>query len=170
MLYEQLLHHPDLRDAGWHSRGYLPHFDGREVPQFITCRLFDSVPEAVLKNWVRELNLETSQADQITLQKRIELYLDQGYGAAFMKDHRIAQLVESDLLSMDGESYRLSAWVIMPNHIHFLATRFESTKIPEIMQSFKSLTSHKANRMLGRRRGSGCQITLIVIFAIPITS
>ena len=44
MLYEQLSRHADLREAGWHSRGYLPHFDGREIPQFITCRLADSVP------------------------------------------------------------------------------------------------------------------------------
>ena len=34
MLYENLPRHPDLKAAGWHSRGYLPHFDGREVPQF----------------------------------------------------------------------------------------------------------------------------------------
>ena len=34
-----------LRPAGWHSRGYLPHYDGGEVPQFITFRLGDSLPE-----------------------------------------------------------------------------------------------------------------------------
>jgi hypothetical protein len=26
---------------GWYSRGYLPHFDGGAVPQFITIRLAD---------------------------------------------------------------------------------------------------------------------------------
>jgi len=25
---------------GWHSRGYLPHFDGGELAQFITFRLY----------------------------------------------------------------------------------------------------------------------------------
>jgi 2'-5' RNA ligase len=31
--------------AGWHSRGYLPHFDGGELTQFITFRLADSMPQ-----------------------------------------------------------------------------------------------------------------------------
>ncbi len=29
----------ELRDAGWHSRGYLPHFDGGDIAQTITFRL-----------------------------------------------------------------------------------------------------------------------------------
>lgn len=150
MLYEQLSRHPELRKAGWHSRGYLPHFDGREIPQFITLRLFDSVPDAVLKKWLRELDVGKSKTDRITLEKRIDRYLDQGYGAALFKDRRIAQMVENDLLDLDSKSYRLSAWVIMPNHIHFLATRFETETLSAIMQSIKSLTSHKANNLLSR--------------------
>ena len=27
-------HKEQLRAAGWHSRGYLRHFDGRAIPQF----------------------------------------------------------------------------------------------------------------------------------------
>jgi hypothetical protein len=30
---------------GWHSRGYLPHFDGGELAQFITFRLHDALPD-----------------------------------------------------------------------------------------------------------------------------
>src|SRR5258705_11438 len=32
---------------GWHSRGYLPHFDSPQTVQFVTFRLADSLPEAV---------------------------------------------------------------------------------------------------------------------------
>jgi REP element-mobilizing transposase RayT len=145
-------HRNDLRDAGWHSRGYLPHFDGLAIPQFITLRLFDSVPDAVLRSWMRELDVLNSKKDQIILQKRIEKYIDQGYGEAFMKIHRVAEMVQKDLLYYDGQSYRLSSWVVMPNHIHFLVTRFDAIELADIMQSFKSLTSHKANRTL-RRKG-----------------
>jgi REP element-mobilizing transposase RayT len=151
MLYEQLPRHPELREAGWHSRGYLPHFDGREVPQFITCRLSDSVPKTVIQRWMRELDVAHSQTDQTALHRRIEKYLDQGYGEAFLKYPRIAEMVQNDLLDLDGEVWRLSAWVIMPNHIHFLATRFESATLSGIMQSFKSMTSHKANKILNRK-------------------
>jgi len=29
---------------GWHSRGYLPHYDGGEIAQAVTFRLADSLP------------------------------------------------------------------------------------------------------------------------------
>jgi len=138
MLYEQLSRHPDLREAGWHSRGYLPHFDGGEIPQFITFRLFDSVPDAVLKRWLRELDVEKSKTDRITLQKGIDKYLDQGYGGAFLKDRRIAE-------------------------------RFEAETLSAIMQSLKSLTSHKANKILRAEAISGCQTVSTVTFATPNT-
>ena len=60
-------------------------------------------------------------------------------------------MIQNVFLRSDGESYRLSAWVIMPNHTHMLATRFESYTLAEIMQSLKSITSHKANRLLKRQ-------------------
>src|ERR1700738_1017799 len=146
----QNLHKTDLRDAGWHSRGYLPHFDGRAIPQFITLRLFDSVRAAVLQRWVRELDLANSK-DQEILHTRIEKYLDQGYGQAFMKIHRVAELVQKTLLCDDGERYRLFSWVVMPNHVHFLLTRFETIALAQLMQSLKSLTSHTANKVLRRK-------------------
>jgi len=144
-------HQAALKDAGWHSRGYLPHFDGRAVPQFITLRLYDGVPNHVVQKWMGELNVLNSTTDQITLQNRIEKYLDHGYGDAFMKNPCVAEMVQKDLLHYDGESYRLSSWVVMPNHIHFLITRSEAIELADIMQSLKSLTSHKANRILMRR-------------------
>jgi hypothetical protein len=34
---------------GWHSRGYLPHFDSPETIQFVTFRLADSLPRQALE-------------------------------------------------------------------------------------------------------------------------
>ena len=144
-------HQKELREAGWHSRGYLPHFDGRAMPQFITFHLADSVPRVVIQEWRQELGTRNSAQDKMLLQRRIEKYADQGYGEALLKDHRLAEMVQDTLLRDDGKKYRLAAWVVMPNHLHFLATRFESHTLSEIMQSFKSLTSHKANKILGRK-------------------
>src|SRR2546421_7637749 len=143
-------HRSELREVGWHSRGYLPHFDGREIPQFISLHLCDSVPASVLEKWRRELNASDFLKDRILLQRRIEKYLDQGYGQAFMKEHRIAAMIQNVVLGSDGKTYRLSAWVIMPNHIHMLATRFEKYTLADIIQSIKSITSHRANRILQR--------------------
>ena len=99
---------------------------------------------------MRELDVLNSTKDQIILQKRIEEYLDQGYGEVFLKIHRVAEMVQKDLLYYDGRSYRLSSWVVMSNHIHFLMTRFEAFELSDVMQSFKTLTSHKVNKILRR--------------------
>jgi REP element-mobilizing transposase RayT len=143
-------HRNELRAAGWQSRGYLPHFDGRELPQFMTLHLGDSVPSAVIEKWRLELEAINSRHSDLLLRSRIEKYVDQGYGKAFFRDPRLAAMVQEALLGDDGRKYRLFAWVVMPNHVHFLLTRFPHFTLAEIMQSFKSLTAHKANRMLGR--------------------
>jgi len=143
-------HKSELREAGWHSRGYLPHFDGRALPQFISLHLADSVPRAVVERWKQELDTKNSERDRILLQRRIERYADQGYGSAFLKDERLAEMVQETLLRDDGKKYRLSSWAVMPNHIHLLVTRFEDQILADIMQAFKSITSHKANKSLRR--------------------
>jgi hypothetical protein len=64
----------------WHTRGYLPHFDG-EVCQFITLRMADSLPQSVLDRFEKE-----SRADKLDKfydrdkQIRIEEFLDKGDG------------------------------------------------------------------------------------------
>jgi hypothetical protein len=111
-------HKEQLRAAGWHSRGCLPHFDGRAIPQFITLHLADSIPKKVIQCWERELRHLDDQQDRILLQKRIERYLDQGYGRAFLKDTEVAKIVQDSLLKFDGVRYNLFSWVVMPNHTH----------------------------------------------------
>jgi REP element-mobilizing transposase RayT len=139
-----------LRKAGWYTRGYLPHFDGRALPQFISLHLADSVPSTVVERWKRELNTKDSAHDRILLQNRIERYADQGYGHAFFRNAKLAEMVQETLLRDDGKRYRLSSWVVMPNHVHMLFTRFEEDKLADIMQAFKSITAHKANKFLRR--------------------
>jgi len=48
----------DYKATGWHSRGYLPHFDAGEVFQSITFRLHDSMPQSLLEMWREELARE----------------------------------------------------------------------------------------------------------------
>jgi hypothetical protein len=99
---------------GWHSRGYLPHFDGGEIPQFITFRLADSMPQELLERWREELSSEHSINVDAAVRKRIEKYLDQGYGECYLRDPRIAESVQNSFLFYDGARYRLTAWVVMP--------------------------------------------------------
>lgn len=143
--------HPDAPGGG-HSRGYLPHFDGGEIPQFITFRLADAMPQKLLDRWREELASEENVNADASLRKRIELYLDQGYGACYLKDPRIAESVQNSFLFFDGERYKLTAWVIMPNHAHMLLTLCEGHELSAILHSLKSYTANEANKLL-RRKG-----------------
>ena|ERR1700730_13399948 len=135
---------------GWHSRGYLPHFDGGEIPQFITFRLADSMPQALLDRWRQELGSEQNIDIDSALRKRIEHYLDCGYGECYLKDARIAESVQNSLLFFDRDRYRLSAWVIMPNHVHMLLTPCADQELSAILHSLKSYTANEANKLAGR--------------------
>ena len=69
---------------------------------------------------------------------------------AWMKDPRVARLVQDALLYFDGERYELPAWVVMPNHVHALLIPLQGRTLTGILHSWKSFTSNKANKLLGR--------------------
>jgi putative DNA methylase len=132
----------------WHTRGYLPHFDQDGFTQFITFRLYDSVPQTVLNKW--RIELESAAITDADLRRRMEYYLDQNYGDGTLRRPAIGNMVEEALLKSDGERYRLIAWVIMPNHVHLLLSPLHDHAMAEIMHSIKSFTSHEANKLLNR--------------------
>jgi putative DNA methylase len=136
---------------GWYSRGYLPHFDGGEMAQTVTFRLFDSLPQPLLAQWREELALWPEREAEVENRKRIEAYLDRGLGSAWMNDPRIAAKVEEALLFFDGDRYRLRAWVVMPNHVHALVAPTAGWELGQILHSWKSFTSNECNNLLGRR-------------------
>ena len=121
-------HQKELAEAGWHSRGYLPHFDGQALPQFITFNLEDAIPSKVIERWRIELKSLRYEQERIVLQKRIDKYLDHGYGQCFLRVAEVAKMVQDALLRFDGGRYRLFSWVVMPNHVHCLMTRFGGTR------------------------------------------
>jgi REP element-mobilizing transposase RayT len=142
------------RSMLWRSRGYLPHFDHPAAVQSITFRLYDAVPEAVVARWRAELawveHLLAIDPREVQLRQRIAKYEDAGYGACWLRDERIAALVEAALLHFDLQRYRLLAWCIMPNHIHALIESREGWPLARVVHSWKSYTSHQANKLLGR--------------------
>jgi REP element-mobilizing transposase RayT len=140
----------ELREAGWHGRGYLPHFEGGEIAQTINLHLADCLPKRVLERWHQEIARDPT-INVSVVRKRIERYLDQGNGSCALRDKRVAKMVQDSLLHFNGERYCLSAWVVMPNHVHLLLTPKSLWPLSQIMKLFKSYTSHEANRILDRR-------------------
>ncbi|MGD0098862.1 MAG: transposase [Acidobacteriota bacterium] len=140
--------------SGWYSRGYIPHFDQPDLIQLITFRLNDAVPRELVKQWKTELawveKLSARDPRQAVLRKRIDKYEDAGYGACWLRENKIAAIVQSTILHFDGERYRILAWCIMPNHVHVVVEIWEKSHLPVILHSWKSYSAHEANWLLNR--------------------
>ena len=135
---------------GWHSRGYLPHYDGGSITQFVTCRLYDSLPQKILERFRAELEAKDAENIDREVMILIEKFLDSGYGECFLKKHEVAKIVRDSLQKFDDERYKLIAWVIMPNHIHVLLKPLNNWTLEKTFQSFKSFTASQANKVLDR--------------------
>jgi REP element-mobilizing transposase RayT len=68
----------------------------------------------------------------------------------YLRDPRVAESVQNSFLFFDGKRYRLTAWVIMPNHAHMLLTPCAGHELSDILHSLKSYTANEANKLLGR--------------------
>ncbi|HEX8463400.1 MAG TPA: hypothetical protein VF627_02170, partial [Abditibacterium sp.] len=63
-----------MEHRGWHSRGYLPHFDSPELVQMVTFRLADSLSQEKIETWKADVRCKSKR----TLWNVIENYLDKG--------------------------------------------------------------------------------------------
>jgi len=94
------------------------------------------------------------------------------FGKVWLKDERIANVVQKSLHHRDGEQFDLIAYTIMPNHIHLVfipverdSSRSSQTKnkelsdinvalqkpvVTRIMRLLKGSTARKANEILNR--------------------
>jgi len=131
---------------GWHERGYLPHYDAPHVTQIATFMLADSFPVERRAEW--EPFLE--EADESLRRRKLEAWLDRGMGECWLRQSRVATLVEEKLRQFDGDQYRLQAWVLMPNHVH-LVVDVRDTPLSQLVKHWKSGAARKANLVLGRR-------------------
>jgi putative DNA methylase len=138
---------------GWHSRGYLPHFDQPNLIQSLTFRLADSLPAFLLASMERELECLAESERDIERRRAIEAALDAGHGECRLKKPAIARLVENALVHFDGQRYYLLAWCVMPNHVHSLIETIPGQALEGVIHSWKSYTAKEANKIL-RRRGA----------------
>ncbi len=134
----------------WLSRGYVPHFDSSDVVQHVTYHLADSLPVTVLARFEDELRSYPRNRQDAERRKRVENWIDAGYGSCALRDPAIAQLVEESFLRFDGERYRLLSWVVMPNHVHVLFQSLDPWTMPRIVASWKSFTGRRISVDGGR--------------------
>jgi REP element-mobilizing transposase RayT len=133
----------------WHRRN-LPHFEGGSIPQGVTFRLHDSLPQGKITEMTRHILLPDKVAAN---RERIRIFnqmLDKGDGAVWLKNSAVAEIVQNSLLFFDDQRYHIHAWVIMPNHVHVLFTPLEEWSVAKILHSWKSFSAREANKILGR--------------------
>ena len=134
---------------GKYSRGYLPHFEEGDVPQFVTWRTADAVPASVLAQWKHELRDQESAIGKAEILRRIEAFCDQGHGECPLMNPAAALRVQRELLVSDGSLCELHAWVIMPNHVHCILTPKGCT-LAKVLGQIKGASSRSVNQLLGR--------------------
>jgi putative transposase len=157
----------------------LPHWQMPGATFFITWRLCDSLPRSALEQieatrqlLERELGRagETDEERKIRhFKKLFALYdglLDKAEGGRpWLKDEKIAAVVEDTLLRRYANLYTLWAYVVMPNHVHvFLRPKLiaqtevratddhcqEYVPLKKINQYLKGDSAREANVILGR--------------------
>lgn len=129
-------------------RRHLPHWQKADSALFITWRLFGSLPRRTLSASLKESN-----------PGKKFLFLDRqldraSYGPTWLKNGDLAKIVV-DCLNHGTEQlnlYRLSAYVVMSNHVHLLI--WPKAELPRITKSIKGFTAREANRILQRTGNS----------------
>ena len=139
----------------------LPHWQQGEKYYFVTWRLADSLPS----NLVRDLKLESEawlaarsqplspedeQEFHSLFSDRLDSLLDEGRGGCILAKLEISKIVEQTLKHFDGSRYSLSAFVLMPNHVHVLFKLSEGEDLGKVIHSWKSFSAHEINKAIGQ--------------------
>lgn len=145
-------------------RKRLPHWEESPATYFVTFRLADSLPSAVLrkieferkdivataKAMDRELTVHERQRLAKLFGEKVESQLDAGTGECFLARPIIAQLAAQTLSHFEGVRYRIFAWCVMPNHVHVVFRPSAGHKLAGIIHSWKSYSAKEANWILKR--------------------
>ena len=158
--------------SGVHTRGYLPHVKREGARYFVTFRLTDSLPKEVLlkiqgqraealqrhsaqREAAKMLQTNPLPADALEevereYRRKLERYLDKGFGNCWLKRPDTADMVACALVFFEGQRYLLDDWVVMPNHIHVVFWPMPNETVSAIVQSWKRHTAREANKILKR--------------------
>jgi type I restriction enzyme R subunit len=154
--------------------GRLPHWEQVGTVCFITFRTWDSMPREVIERflavrneWLRAHGIDTDRpnwegaitrlrpeeraAFRRLCSTRWDDGLDGSHGSCPLRDPARSKLVADSLAHFDEERYVLFDFVVMPNHVHVLASFPEVGAVRKQCDSWKHYTATQLNRVLARR-------------------
>jgi REP element-mobilizing transposase RayT len=119
----------------------LPHLSVPDRSVFLTWRLYDSLPRhRVFRKESLNSGVAFAALDRLLDESRC--------GAFHMREPAIANMIV-DAIQYNTKTlghYFLHAFVVMPNHVHLLAT--PAVALPKLTKSLKGITAKRANTML----------------------
>ncbi len=125
-------------------RGDLPHLYKTGCTYFVTFCLADAVPGQVIRKTMVEEDLDPEEIAR-------HFDIDPCFGSCILKQPEVSGIVESSMLHFQGDRYALSAWSVMPNHVHAVVTPVRRQRhCRSILHSWKSFSAHEINRELKR--------------------
>ena len=149
-------------EIGIRKGGNLPHWEQGSVWCFVTFRLADALPRAVVMKiqnerdlWRRTHDLRNLSREDVAEYRRLfaERYdqlLDSGSGSCVLFDSTNAKIVCDALHFFEDQRYILDEFVVMPNHVHVLVKAMPGHRLVDILHTWKSYTANQLNRRLGR--------------------
>ncbi len=152
----------------------LPHWSQPGTISFITWRTCDSMPAKMLNAWHEErvsflrshgidatatnwresmlrLNQVVARRFLGALWSRWHDALDAGSGECVLRRSEIAMIVANSFHHFDGERYALLDFVVMPNHVHLIASFPDEVSMVQQCESWKHFTAMQINRKLGNK-------------------
>jgi putative transposase len=123
----------------YHRR--LPHAYAADRPVFVTWRLHGSLPPH------RTFPAATLNSGKVFA--ALDRLLDQAQsGPFYLRQPALADMIVEAIHynAATLRHYSLHAFVVMPNHVHLLAT--PGVPLPKMMKSLKGITAKRANAML----------------------
>jgi putative transposase len=139
---------------GWHTRGYLLHFDSPDHIQHVTVHLVDSLPKSAIERVDQMIEAMPDCEGIVERRKRLHDWIDAGHGACYLEDAKCAKVVQEAFLYFNEERYHLYAWVVMPNHFHVLFQPVNGWSMAKIVASWKRFTATEIKLVLRARQES----------------
>lgn len=164
-------------DLRVYYHGILPHWRQSNCTYFVTFRLADALPAGVIREfkecrdkWLQARGISIPRSDpnkmawettigklsksdqrlyEQIMAKRLNQYLDAGYGRCILRQPKIRLIVAEALTYFHGQRVLTGDFVVMPNHVHVLMRPLGEHELEAVLHSIKSFTANVINQTCG---------------------
>jgi len=161
----------DPRGAFRNYERNLPHWRQPGASYFLTFRLWDSLPKAVVDDYRREQDQwqeqlacelasphglsasteENYEAFLIRRYRQMETLMDEAHGSCVFKAPDVRAIITDTLLHFHKVRYLMHGLVVMPNHVHLAVHPLNHWHVEDLLHSWKGFSALMVNKRLERK-------------------